>query len=110
MGDAEHHVHRQPAVRVGGQRHRPRNRLSRVPRSSTAPNLIHGEPVAGGASSNLSLEVSADAEEGANGSPQLQGMRALENSQSMTNFCKLLSTYFETFESDQTRSALWRSG
>ncbi|KAF2828595.1 hypothetical protein CC86DRAFT_380507 [Ophiobolus disseminans] len=84
MRDAEFYANRQPAVRVGGQR--PRNRLSRVPRSNTAPNLVQSESVTGGARSNVGLGRSASPQEGADATHRQESESALGISQSMMMF------------------------
>jgi hypothetical protein len=105
MADREIHVHRRAAVRVGGQRQR--NRLSRVPRSTTMPVLLPSESMTAGASSNvhLGVGVGVTSQEGANAAHRPEGASALDTSQSMMSLSKLTQA-FEASMSDSSRSAL----
>jgi hypothetical protein len=103
MADREFHVHRRAAVRVGGQRQR--NRLSRVPRSTTMPVLLPSESITAGASSNVHLGLGVTSQEGANVAHRPEGASALDTSQSMMNMSKLPQA-FEASISDSSRSDL----
>ena len=87
MSDSEFHIHRRPAVRVGGQRQR--NRLSRVPRSNTTSMLNPAGNDTGGLGG---VDTGGDygAQAGARVVQRQEGAGGLNASQSMMNFCKCI--------------------